>query len=75
MKKFLAGALLAVSALTLAVGQIVEMTEKLGSELLVVGASNAPHAVILEQVKPLLKNKALNLQLKHIKIMFYQTKI
>ena len=54
MKKFLAGALLTVSALTLAAcGE--------ESSKLVVGASNVPHAVILEEVKPILEEQGIEL--------------
>ena len=55
MKKFLAGALLSVSALTLAACG----DEK--SSQLVVGASNVPHAVILEEVKPILEEQGIEL--------------
>lgn len=54
MKKLLAGALLTVSALTLAAcGD--------ESSKLVVGASNVPHAVILEEVKPILEEQGIEL--------------
>ncbi|SES16877.1 MetQ/NlpA family ABC transporter substrate-binding protein [Psychrobacillus sp. OK032] len=55
MKKFLAGALLSVSALTLAACGEEE------SNQLVVGASNTPHAVILEEVKPILEEQGIEL--------------
>lgn len=55
MKKFLAGALLSVSALTLAACGDDE------SGKLVVGASNTPHAVILEEVKPILEEQGIEL--------------
>lgn len=55
MKKFLVGALLSVSALTLAACG----DEK--SSQLVVGASNVPHAVILEEVKPILEEQGIEL--------------
>ena len=41
---------------------------------LVVGASNVPHAEILEEAKPFLKKKELIYKLKHSKIMYFQTK-
>lgn len=55
MKKFLAGALLTVSALTLAACGEDE------SGKLVVGASNVPHAIILEQAKPILEEQGIEL--------------
>lgn len=55
MKKFLAGALLSVSALTLAACGDDD------SNKLVVGASNTPHAVILEEVKPILEEQGIEL--------------
>ncbi|TQR09298.1 MetQ/NlpA family ABC transporter substrate-binding protein [Psychrobacillus soli] len=55
MKKFLAGALLSVSALTLAACGDEE------SGKLVVGASNNPHAIILEQAKPILEEQGIEL--------------
>ena len=55
MKKFLAGALLSVSALTLAA------CGEEDSNQLVVGASNTPHAVILEEVKPILEEQGIEL--------------
>ena len=55
MKKFLAGALLSVSALTLAACGEEE------SNQLVVGASNTPHAIILEQAKPILEEQGIEL--------------
>lgn len=55
MKKFLAGALLSVSALTLAACGDDD------SSKLVVGASNTPHAVILEEVKPILEEQGIEL--------------
>ncbi|MFJ5770227.1 MetQ/NlpA family ABC transporter substrate-binding protein [Psychrobacillus sp. NPDC093180] len=56
MKKFLAGALLSVSALALAACGGEEESNKL-----VVGASNTPHAVILEEVKPILEEQGIEL--------------
>jgi len=58
MKKFLAGALLSVSALTLAACGNEESGE------LVVGASNVPHAEILEQVKPILEEQGIELKIE-----------
>lgn len=55
MKKFLAGALLSVSALTLAACGDDD------SSKLVVGASNTPHAEILEEVKPILEEQGIEL--------------
>ncbi|MEI4770560.1 MetQ/NlpA family ABC transporter substrate-binding protein [Psychrobacillus sp. FJAT-51614] len=59
MKKFLAGALLSVSALTLAACGGEEESGKL-----VVGASNVPHAEILEQAKPLLEEQGIELTIE-----------
>lgn len=58
MKKFLAGAILAVGALTLAACGEEE------SSKLVVGASNVPHAEILEKVKPILEEQGIELQIE-----------
>lgn len=55
MKKLLAGVLLSVSALTLAACGDEESSQ------LVVGASNVPHAVILEEVKPILEEQGIEL--------------
>ncbi|ALC84583.1 methionine ABC transporter substrate-binding protein [Bacillus sp. FJAT-22090] len=59
MKKFLAGALLSVSALTLAACGGEEESSKL-----VVGASNVPHAEILEQAKPILEEQGIELTIE-----------
>lgn len=59
MKKFLAGALLSVSALTLAACGGEEESSKL-----VVGASNVPHAEILEHAKPLLEEQGIELTIE-----------
>ena len=70
MKKFLVGALLSVSALTLAACGADESnetsTEKETTEPteLVVGASNTPHAVILEEVKPMLEEQGIELTIE-----------
>ena len=64
MKKFVAGILLSVSALTLgACGTSDDSTtgSSEGSKELVVGASNVPHAEILEQAKPLLEEQGIDL--------------
>ena len=39
---------------------------------LVVGASNVPHAVILEKAKPLLEKKGIELEIKNSKTTYYQ---
>ena len=42
---------------------------------LVVGASNVPHAEILEEAKPLLKEKGIELEIEDIpRLCTYQTK-
>lgn len=79
MKKLLTGILLAVLVLALAAcgtkdeGKKDSQTsgsdgvaEDTGSELteLVVGASNTPHAIILEKVEPLLKEKGIELKIE-----------
>ncbi len=73
MKKFLFGALLSVSALTLAAcgadesketSTEKETTGKSEPTELVVGASNTPHAVILEEVKPLLEEQGIELTIE-----------
>ncbi|MET0785605.1 MAG: MetQ/NlpA family ABC transporter substrate-binding protein, partial [Paenisporosarcina sp.] len=67
MKKFVAGILLAASALTLgACGTDNDSSSGSSSEAkenkeLVVGASNVPHAEILEQAKPLLEEQGIDL--------------
>lgn len=58
MKKFLTGAILGISALALAACGNEE------SNKLVVGASNVPHAEILEQVKPILEEQGIELQIE-----------
>ena len=58
MRKLLAGALLTISALTLAACGDDD------SDKLVVGASNVPHAEILEQVKPILEEQGIDLQIE-----------
>lgn len=63
MKKFVAGILLSVSAITLAAcGGDSESSGD--SKELVVGASNTPHAEILEKVKPLLEEQGINLEIE-----------
>jgi D-methionine transport system substrate-binding protein len=63
MKKFVAGILLSVSAITLAAcGGDGESSRD--SKELVVGASNTPHAEILEKVKPLLEEQGINLEIE-----------
>jgi D-methionine transport system substrate-binding protein len=63
MKKFVAGILLSVSAITLAAcGGDGESSGD--SKELVVGASNTPHAEILEKVKPLLEEQGINLEIE-----------
>jgi D-methionine transport system substrate-binding protein len=71
LKKFLFGALLSVSALTLAAcgadesnETSTETTETTEPTELVVGASNTPHAVILEEVKPLLEEQGIELTIE-----------
>lgn len=67
MKKFVAGILLSVSALTLgACGTDSDSTSGSNGENkeLVVGASNVPHAEILEQAKPLLEEKGIDLEIE-----------
>ena len=41
---------------------------------LVVGASNVPHAVILEKAQPILEKKGIKLEIKNSKIMCCQIK-
>jgi len=62
MKKLLTGILLAVLVLALAACGTKDDKEN-GSEAtkLVVGASNTPHAIILEKAQPLLKEKGIEL--------------
>lgn len=64
MKKFVAGILLSVSALTLgACGTGDDSSTGSGEENkeIVVGASNVPHAEILEQAKPILEEQGIDL--------------
>lgn len=61
MKKFVAGILLSASAIILAACGGGNETAKDGKQELVVGASNVPHAEILEQAKPLLAERGINL--------------
>jgi len=69
MKKFVAGIILAVSALTLAACGTSNDGASSGSgdggnKELVVGASNTPHAVILKKAKPLLAEKGIDLKIE-----------
>ncbi|MEG0386362.1 MAG: MetQ/NlpA family ABC transporter substrate-binding protein [Solibacillus sp.] len=57
MKKLLSSIVLGASALALAACSSDEETLK-------VGASNTPHAVILEQVKPILKEQGIELEIE-----------
>ncbi|WP_019414549.1 MetQ/NlpA family ABC transporter substrate-binding protein [Paenisporosarcina sp. TG20] len=62
MKKFVAGILLSVSAITLAAcGGGEESSTGGDSKELLVGASNVPHAEILEKAKPLLEEQGIEL--------------
>ncbi|EPD50565.1 YaeC family lipoprotein [Paenisporosarcina sp. HGH0030] len=65
MKKFVAGILLSASAITLAAcGGGAGSSSGGDSKELVVGASNVPHAEILEQAKPLLEEKGIELKIE-----------
>jgi len=65
MKKFVAGILLSVSAITLAAcGGGDEKSSGGDSKELKVGASNIPHAEILEQAKPLLEEQGIDLEIE-----------
>lgn len=65
MKKFVAGILLSASAITLAAcGGGADSSSGGDSKELVVGASNVPHAEILEQAKPLLEEKGIELKIE-----------
>ncbi|MFD9625904.1 MetQ/NlpA family ABC transporter substrate-binding protein [Peribacillus muralis] len=68
MKKFLGFALILVLSIALAAcGSDKDKSSsdtKKESEKLVVGASNVPHAEILEEAKPLLKEKGIDLEIK-----------
>lgn len=61
MKKFVAGILLSVSAITLAACGDSGAVDSGDSKELKVGASNVPHAEILEQAKPLLEEQGIDL--------------
>lgn len=63
MKKFVAGILLSASAMTLAACGGNDSSSGDSKEL-VVGASNVPHAEILEQAKPLLEEKGIELKIE-----------
>lgn len=65
MKKFVAGILLSASAITLAAcGGGAGSSSGGDSKELVVGASNIPHSEILEQAKPLLEEKGIELKIE-----------
>ncbi|MEZ7171886.1 MetQ/NlpA family ABC transporter substrate-binding protein [Sporosarcina sp. OR05] len=68
MKKYLAGILLAVLVLALAACGTSDKNNASGgkeeSTKLVVGATNVPHALILEQAKPLLEEKGFELEIE-----------
>lgn len=62
MKKFVAGILLSVSAITLAAcGGGDDSSSGGNNKVLVVGASNGVHTEILEKVQPLLEEQGINL--------------
>ena len=69
-KKVLASALLSASVLALAAcgtddeGAKTGSTDKEESSTLVVGASNTPHAIILEQVEPILEKQGIDLKIE-----------
>ena len=67
MKKLLLTALISTSIFGLAACGGKDKDEK----KLVVGASNVPHAVILEKAKPLLEKK-IELEIKNSKTTYYQ---
>lgn len=65
MKKFVAGILLSASAITLAAcGGGAGSSSSGDNKELVVGASNIPHSEILEQAKPLLEEKGIELKIE-----------
>lgn len=69
MKKILSALLLTVLVLSLTACGTKDKEkgasgEKEGLTKIVVGASNTPHAVILEKVKPLLKEKGIDLEIE-----------
>ncbi|MDW0113522.1 MetQ/NlpA family ABC transporter substrate-binding protein [Sporosarcina saromensis] len=68
MKKYLAGILLAVLVLALAACGTSDKNNTSGgkeeSTKLVVGATSVPHALILEQAKPLLEEKGFELEIE-----------
>ena len=64
MKKFVAGILLTASALTLAACGGGEKSSGGDTKELVVGASNTPHAIILEKAQPLLEEKGIDLKIE-----------
>ncbi|AOH56982.1 methionine ABC transporter substrate-binding protein [Peribacillus muralis] len=65
MKKFLGFALILVLSIALAAcGSDKDKKSGSDTEKLVVGASNVPHAEILEQAKPILKEKGIDLEIK-----------
>ena len=63
MKKVLLSIVTALSVFTLAACGGKEENK------LVVGASNVPHAVILEKAQPILEKKGIKLEIKNSKIM------
>lgn len=83
MKKWLLALLtaLAVFALAACGGSDDKKDEKAGKDggkddkEIVIGASNVPHAVILEEAKPLLEKKAMTSKLKHFRITCFQTSL
>lgn len=65
MKKFVAGIILSASAITLAAcGGGAGSSSGGDNKELVVGASNIPHSEILEQAKPLLEEKGIELKIE-----------
>ena len=77
MKKFISGLVSAASIFTLAAcGTADDGSNGSGEETkeLVVGASNVPHAEILEKAKPILEEKGIDLKIENSKIISYQIK-
>ncbi|MGC4377494.1 MetQ/NlpA family ABC transporter substrate-binding protein [Fictibacillus sp. Mic-4] len=62
MKKILS--IILVAALSLALAACGKKEEGMSNDKIVVGATSVPHAEILEQAKPLLKKKGIDLQIK-----------
>ena len=74
MKKWLS-ALALTSALVVGLAACGSNNGSKDEKKIVVGASNTPHAEILEQAKPILEKQGIDLEIKNSKITSYRTQL